>query len=182
MGGFVPGDGQGTVTFTNTTNGLSNVLGTAQVDASGKASLVISSEGVTPGTYEVTATYEGTSAYGPSKGTFKGFSDLGSRAVTGNASREVVYEKGKTFSLDMATDSPVGATDAWTYEVATDSYSGFAKADGTSAGATVTVDANGTVTVNHAGTATIKVTLADGAANKTYQDAVAYVTVTVDKA
>lgn len=182
VGGFVPGDGQGTVTFTNTTNGLSNVLGTAQVDASGKASLVISSEGVTPGTYEVTATYEGTSAYGPSKGTFKGFSDLGSRAVTGNASREVVYEKGKTFSLDMATDSPVGATDAWTYEVATDSYSGFAKADGTSAGATVTVDANGTVTVNHAGTATIKVTLADGAANKTYQDAVAYVTVTVDKA
>lgn len=182
VGGFVSGDGQGTVTFTNTTNGLSNVLGTAQVDANGKASLVISSEGVTPGTYEVTATYEGTSAYGPSQGTFKGFSDLSTRAVTGNASREVTYEKGKTFSLDMATDSPVGATDTWTYEVATDSYSGYAKSDGTAADATVTVDKNGTVTVNHAGTATIKVTLVDGAANKTYQDAVAYVTVTVDKA
>lgn len=181
VGGFVPGDGQGTVTFANTTSGLSNVLGTAQVDANGKASLVISSEGVIPGTYEVTATYEGTSAYGPSKGTFKGFSDLSTRAVTGNASREVVYEKGKTFSLDLGTDSPL-TTDAWSYEVVTDSYAGFAKADGIPAGATVTVDDKGAVTVNHAGTATIKVTLVDGAATMTYQDAVAYVTVTVDKA
>lgn len=182
VGGFVPGDGQGTVTFTNTTNGRSTVLGTAEVDADGKASLAIPSDGVTPGTYEVKATYEGTTSYLPSEATLKGFSDLSVRAVTGNTSREVVYQRGETFSLDMATDSPAAATDAWTYEVVSDSYSGFAKADGSPAGATVTVDGNGVVTVNNAGTATIKVTLADGAANKTYQDAVAYVTVTVDKA
>lgn len=182
VGGFLPGDGQGTVTFTNTTNGSSTVLGTAQVDADGKASLVIPNDGVNPSTYEVTAAYEGTPSYVSSKDTLKGFSDLKVRAVTGNTTQKVVYEKGKTFSLGMSTDSPSGATDVWTYEVASDSYSGFAKADGTAAGATVTVDANGTVTVNHAGIVTIKVTLTDGAASKTYQDAVAYVTVTVDKA
>lgn len=182
VGGFLPGDGQGTVTFTNTTSGRSTVLGATQVDADGKASIFISNDGVNTGAYEVTATYEGTSSYVSSEATLKGFSDLEVRAVTGNTTQKVVYEKGKTFSLGMATDSPAGATDAWTYEVVSDSYSGFAKADGTAAGATVTVDENGTVTVNHAGTAMIKVTLADGAANKTYQDAVAYVTVTVDKA
>lgn len=182
VGGFLPGEAGGTVTFVNTTNGLSNVLGSAPVDASGKAIFTLPGDGVTPGTYQVTATYEGSSNYASSEGTLTGFSDLSARTVTGDASRRVTYEKGQTFSLDMATDSPAGATDVWTYEVAADSYSTFAKADGTPAGATVTVDQNGVVTVNHAGTATIKVTLQDGAAARTYLDAVAYVTVTVDKA
>ncbi|MGN0070919.1 MAG: hypothetical protein ACI361_03655 [Atopobiaceae bacterium] len=174
--------GQGTVTFMDTTNGAQNVLGTVDVDASCKAVYVLSSEGVMPGTYEVSARFDGTQNYASSKASLAAFSDLRTRSIMGTTTYTATYGSTEPFALALTTDASLGATDRWSYEVVADSYESYEKSDGTKAEKSVSVSPDGMVSVQHAGTSTIKVTLSDGSQNKTYQDASILVSITVGKA
>ena len=180
VGGFVAGHVGGSVTFYSAADGKDVELGSAAVGEVGRASVQVASEGVDPGTYTVTARYSGAN-YADSEGSLTGLVDMFSRAITGQTTHDLTFGQTRSFTLDMGTDYAT-ANDIWSYEVATDSYAGFAKSDGTAVMPTVSVSNDGTVTVNHAGTATIKVTLSDGADHPSYYDAIAYVTVTVNKA
>lgn len=145
--------------------------------ASGAFEATATFDSVASGTYKVTASYvagasgnyacdaPATATYDKSKST---------RTIS---LPKTSYDKNygdPAFNLGASTDKKT-AGDTFTYEVVQDSFSALGLP------ASVSVGAKGNVTVENAGTSTIKVTLSDTTKPGIYNDAVAYVKVSVKR-
>lgn len=168
-------EADGSVEFTVTGSQTTVSVDVSGPDENGMYAAVLKQDALPEGEYTVTAEYVPASGnYSGSAGNASGNKAAASRTINGEFSYEKLYGD-SYFDLELSASSP-GSNDAWSYEVISDSYSGYS--DQTS----VSVTNAGKVNVQHAGSSVIKVTLRDESEPRAFIDAVAYVKVDVSRA